>query len=93
MAGAHIEREALAEQTGLTTAERDRLIAELYRKGWSQHKIGARLGISQPGVHYALKRLAGQPRTQTRYRVCQGCGGTVTIDELGPSGLCDFCEE
>jgi hypothetical protein len=67
MADQHIEREARYEATRLTTKQRDQMIWQLRRKGWSQVKIARHLGMTQPAIHYALNRLAGIPRrTQPR---------------------------
>ncbi len=83
MAGQHIEREARYEQTGLTSLQRDEMILALRRRGWSQRKISRYPGITQPAVHYALTtRLAGKPRVQARYEMCDVCGRNFPKDKL-----------
>lgn len=84
MAGAHIEREARYAATGLSPVERDELIVKLRNKGWTQAKIAARLGMTQPGVLQALRRIAGIPRKPSKrpddyaaenHLQCTGCSG------------------
>jgi hypothetical protein len=92
MAGAHEEREALAARTGMTGYERDRLIASLDRKGWSQTRIAGYVGLTQSGVHRALRRLAGKPRSvSVGLDMCEGCWGDVRKDQLNHDGLCPQC--
>jgi transcriptional regulator len=46
----------------MVASERNALIVRLRRKGWSQTKIGRRLGLTQQGVSEALLRIAeGRP--------------------------------
>jgi hypothetical protein len=91
MAGAHIEREARYETTGLTALERDRLIVALRSKGWTQARTGRYLGMTQPAIHYALERLAGKSRRGSRTDMCEGCWETFRIDPLNRDGLCPDC--
>lgn len=92
MAGAHVEREHRYVATGMTPLERDALIWALRRKGWSQAKIAHRLGMTQPGIHYALVRLAGKQRPQTQgLDMCEGCWQDVPRDQLDRDGLCGQC--
>lgn len=92
MAG-HIEREARASQTGMTTVQRDRLILQLRRRGLTQAEIGRRVGMTQPGVKFALDRLAGKAREQRRLDMCDGCWEEYYKDELNGDGLCAECAE
>jgi hypothetical protein len=66
--GARVEGEARYEMTGLSPVERDELIVKLRNKGWSQAAIAQRLGMTQPGVLYALRRIAGIPRKRSDHR-------------------------
>jgi len=48
-------------------SEHNALIVRLRRMGWSQTKIGRRLGLTQQGVSKALLRIAeGRPGTGPR---------------------------
>jgi DNA-directed RNA polymerase specialized sigma24 family protein len=37
--------------------ERDRLILQLHRRGWTYERIGQRVGMSESGVRRALERI------------------------------------
>ena len=37
------------------TAKQVREIRKLYKEGWKQAKIAARLGVSQPAISYLLR--------------------------------------
>lgn len=91
MGGQHIERQARYEQSGVTTAERDRIIAALHNRGYSQRQIAKHLGITQPAVHYRLLHLAGKERNRARYDMCDSCGENVEKTELNADGLCPEC--
>jgi DNA-binding CsgD family transcriptional regulator len=43
--------------TERSAAEKDRLILELRRKGYTYAQIGKALGMSKTGVRYALVRM------------------------------------
>lgn len=90
MSGAHIEREARVAQTGLTELQRDRLIADLRRRGWSQARIGRRLGMTQQAVSLRLQATAGRPKVKVRRETCDGCfedfAATVLVN-----GRCPDC--
>jgi len=90
MAGQHIAQEDRYEATGMTTIQRDKKIAELHRRGLSQHTIAKRLGITQPAVHYALLRLSGKERPRTKYNQCEWCDARVPAGTL-INGCCDEC--
>jgi hypothetical protein len=94
MAGAHIADEARFEATGLTAGERDRLIVELRRRGYSQAKIGHRLGMSQQAIHLALDRLAGKTRRAPAASgvECAFCGRQVPQNQINADGYCETCE-
>ena len=62
------EAESRYEQTGLAQVERDELILKLRKRRWPQAKIAHHLGMTQPGVLYALRRLAGIPRKRSDHR-------------------------
>jgi transcriptional regulator with XRE-family HTH domain len=93
MPGQHVPWEQKYESTGLTTRGRDRVIAELRSRGLSERQIAKRVGLAPSAVHYILCRLAGNPRVQQRYEVCEGCGQNVTKGDLSDGGLCWACEE
>ena len=38
--------------------DRDRLIVQLRRRGWTNARIGKRVGMSESGVRRALERIA-----------------------------------
>jgi hypothetical protein len=93
MAG-RTERESRVTQTGGTTdTQRDALILELARRGWSLSRIGNHPSIrmTKPGIHYALRRLRGQVRVQVRTEICDYCVGTFPASELNINGLCQSC--
>jgi hypothetical protein len=48
-------------------AARDEQIWDLKESGWSQRRIAAQVGMTQPGVSHAIRRLTGQPRPRKRY--------------------------
>jgi lambda repressor-like predicted transcriptional regulator len=51
----------------LGASERDRLIVELYEKGWSMRAIARRVGMSASGVCRALERVErGAPGVDRR---------------------------
>jgi predicted ArsR family transcriptional regulator len=89
----HIEREALAAATGMTSLERDQTILRMRRKGFTQTQIANHLGCSQPAIKYALDRLAGKKRNRTTYDMCEGCGRNVPKDQLNRDGLCEACND
>jgi hypothetical protein len=94
MAGAHQEREALYERTGLTALQRDKLIISLRRKGKTQEQIARATGLTQSGVHRAILRLAGKPRRPTAsLEPCEGCWADKPKNQLNRDGLCDSCAE
>jgi hypothetical protein len=66
MAGQHIEREARFELTGMTDLQRDRTILNLYRRRWPQRDIAAALGMTPAAIKYAIDRLTGTPRRQSK---------------------------
>jgi hypothetical protein len=41
----------------LNAPDRDRMIVELRRRGWTYKRIGARVGMSESGVKRALDRI------------------------------------
>lgn len=51
----------------LSNPTRDQQIRQLNEAGLSQRRIAAHVGVTQPGVSHALRRLAGTPRPRTRY--------------------------
>jgi transcriptional regulator with GAF, ATPase, and Fis domain len=90
--GQHIEREARYSTTGLSPVERDELIRTLANKGWNQSRIARKLGMTQPGVKYAIQRLQGQARNRAKYRMCGGwCGENFAMDQLNSDGFCSEC--
>lgn len=91
MAGAHDDRESVAGRLGLTPMQRDQLIWTWHHQGYSLSQIAKQVGMSKQGVSYALGRIAGKPRVQTSYDVCDECGGTFPQDEV-VDGLCGECE-
>jgi predicted transcriptional regulator len=93
MAGAHIEREARYEMTGVTAGERDKLILRLRQRHWSQARIAKAVGMTQVGVKHALDRLAGKPRTDQKIDVCDGCFRDVPANQMNRDGLCESCAE
>ncbi len=94
MAGGHIEREARYTATGLSPAQRDERIWQLYHLGWSQRQIMKQVGMTQAGVSHALKRLKGIARKRATYRMCAGeCGDNYPIEQLDVHGLCGECRE
>jgi hypothetical protein len=56
------EAENRYEQIGLAPVARDELIVKLRKQGWTQARIAERLHMTQPGVLYALRRIAGISR-------------------------------
>lgn len=86
-----IDREDSYELTGLTTAQRNAEVARLHKMGWSQARIAGRLGVTQPAVHYALKRLAGIPRNRSLNEACDWCGEKVPPGGLDDNGCCEEC--
>ncbi|MDT5366636.1 MAG: hypothetical protein QOC62_1067 [Mycobacterium sp.] len=79
MSGQHIEREARYAQTGMTGLQRDQLIWDLRRRGWTQAKIAKYLSMTQPAVKYALDRLMGKPRRT----VAREFDDEMEVDPLG----------
>lgn len=64
--GSMADAENRYELTGLSPVERDELIVKLRKQGWTQAAIATRLHMTQPGVLYALQRLAGRPRKRPK---------------------------
>jgi IS30 family transposase len=90
MAGQHIDRNARAEMTGMTDTTRDAMILRLHGAHWSQRKIARHLGMSQPGVLQAIKRLTGKERIQIKYAACDECGLNFPRTQI-EEGLCLKC--
>jgi hypothetical protein len=88
-----IDREDRYEATGMTTMQREQVIARLHKKGLSQHKIAAKLGITQPAVHYTLLKLSGQQRNRAKYDICDWCDKNVPKGALDANGCCEECAE
>lgn len=73
----------------MTDTERDELdrqVANLRKQGLTERAIAEQLGICPSNVHYTLRRLAGNPRSQARQRkpmtndsVRDTAGGLVQI--------------
>ncbi len=93
MGGAHVERESRYEATGMTESERNQLIWTLSRRGWTQAKIAARVGVTQQGVSYALQRMMGKPPRSVRYEMCDACGLNFPRNQIDGWGLCPSCAE
>jgi hypothetical protein len=91
MAGQHIEREARYEKTRMSPAKRDEMILALYRRGVSEAKIAARVGLSTGGTHYAIRRLTGRARVQVKWVTCESCWDEHLPEELDRNGLCVEC--
>ncbi|MGO9928085.1 MAG: helix-turn-helix domain-containing protein [Mycobacterium sp.] len=52
---------------GMTVADRDKKIAALYKRGYSQQAIADYFGLTQQGISKALKRIAeGRPGRDLR---------------------------
>lgn len=47
----------MAFQLAANAAERDKVILELRKRGWSYRKIGQHVGMSANGVMHALRRI------------------------------------
>jgi hypothetical protein len=90
MAGQHIEREARWAATGMTQAQRDKLIWEWHNRGVPYSKIGQHLGMSKSAVKYRFDALNGRPRQQRQVDMCQGCWDGFYRDQL-TNGLCPKC--
>jgi hypothetical protein len=51
----------------MTAPQRDAKIKELHDAGYSERAIGKAVGLSGPGVHYALERMKeGRPGRDPR---------------------------
>lgn len=84
----HIDQEARYQATGLTTAQRDQIIADLRGKKWPQRRIAKAVGVSQPAVHYAFLRLDGVRRQRCKYGMCEVCWDDASVNQ---DGLCAEC--
>jgi hypothetical protein len=51
----------------LANPARDKRIADLNAAGWSQRRIAAEVGLTQPAISHALSRLNGQPRPRAAW--------------------------
>lgn len=85
-----MDRETLQQTTGLTTSQRDQLILKYHKQGWSQRKIGTKLGMTQAGVSHAIKRLTGQQRIRTENKPCACCWEILPTTQLTDE-ICNRC--
>lgn len=91
MPGQHIDRGGRAEKTGVTEAQRDQLILRMHGANWSQRKIAKALGMTQPGVKYAIDRLTNKQRVQVKRDICDDCGQSWPKNDI-VEGLCPECQ-
>jgi hypothetical protein len=92
MAG-RIEREARVTQTGATDLQRDEIVWELKRKGYSYAQIGKHLGMSKSACKYIFDRLNGHPRQTASIDMCQSCWRDFPKKQLNAAGLCSKCSD
>jgi DNA-binding NarL/FixJ family response regulator len=56
------------DRSGMSSDQRDELIARLRSQGWTLKRIAERVGMSTSGVHDALGRVAdGRPGRDPRH--------------------------